>query len=89
MGYDPDQLVVDVGGSPLTVAFDPVSELEIGAGLQVRRDLSKHLALAVHADWSSFALDTAHRVGSEIVYSRERIHNWVARLEVSWLLAWS
>ncbi len=89
MDYNPDRLTVDTGGSPVTIVYDPVSEMDVGAGLQVRRDLSKDLALAVHGDWSSFALDTAHRVGNQVVYSRERFHTWHVRLEVSWLLGWS
>jgi hypothetical protein len=83
MGYDPDQLAVNPG---ITVAYDPISEWDIGAELQLRRDLSRYLALAVHGDWTSFAMDTAHRAGSEIVYSRERFHAWSVYLEVAWIL---
>ena len=50
--------------------------------------LSGHAwALALSAEASTFALDTAHRRGDEIVYQRDRFWNWSARLAVTWRTA--
>ena len=76
LGYQPDQMTVDAGGSPLTVNFDPIDEWCYGFGIALRRDLARHLALGLQLDGTGFHLDTAHRSGSEIVESREGFVNW-------------
>lgn len=76
LGYEPDQMTVDAGGSPVTVAFDPIDEWCYGAGIAFRRDLARHLALGLQLDGTGFQLDTAHRSGNEIVESREGFVNW-------------
>lgn len=84
--YDPDQLTFDAGvGTPITVAFDSISEWDYGFGLEIRGDLTAQLALALQAEHTSFSLDTAHRNGDEIVESRERFDQWSLRLQASWL----
>jgi len=70
LGYEPDHMTVDAGGSPVTVSFDPIDEWCYGAGIAFRRDLARHLALGLQLDGTGFQLDTAHRNGSEIVASR-------------------
>ena len=88
LGYDPDQLTFDTGGvgGPVTVAYDPISEWELGLGLEVRGELTRHMALSLQAEQSSFALDTAYRSGAAIVQTRERFYNWSLRLQVAWLI---
>lgn len=88
LGYDPDQLTFQAGGAgaPVTVAYEPISEWSFGAGLGVRREIVRQMALALDVERSSFALDTAHRKGNEIVESRERFYSWHVRLEVEWLV---
>ena len=76
LGYEPDHMTVDAGGSPVTVSFDPIDEWCYGAGIAFRRDLARHLALGLQLDGTGFQLDTAHRSGSEIVESREGFVNW-------------
>jgi hypothetical protein len=76
LGYEPDQMTVDAGGTPLTVAFDPIDEWCYGFGIAFRRDLARHLALGLQLDGTGFQLDTSHRNGSEIVESRESFVNW-------------
>jgi len=88
LGYDPDELSFDTGGGAgaVTVRYAPISEWDYGLGAELRRELGGQLALSLQAEWSAFALDTAHRSGAEIVESRERFHSWSLRMQVSWLL---
>jgi len=88
LGYSPDQLTIDTGvlADPITVAFDPIAEWEFGFGAGLRGEVTEHLAVSLDAERSSFALDTAHRRGEEIVESRDWFHSWSLRLQVSWLL---
>ena len=87
MGYDPDRLTFDPGaGGPVTVDYDPISELDVGLGLEVRGELMTHVALSLQAEATTFALDTVHRRGNEIVEGRDRFYGWSLRLQVSWLL---
>ncbi|HKW12977.1 MAG TPA: hypothetical protein VJS69_00685 [Candidatus Krumholzibacteria bacterium] len=76
LGYEPDQMTVDAGGSPVTVSFNAINEWCYGAGLAFRRDVARHLALGLQLDGTGFQLDTAHRSGSEIIESREGFMNW-------------
>jgi hypothetical protein len=86
LGYDPDELTYEPGGGigPITVAYAAIDEWDAGAGVEIRRELARHLALAVAAEATTFALDTAHRRGSEIVESRDRFYLWSVRLQLSW-----
>ena len=86
LAYDPDQLTFDPGlGSPITVAYDAISEWDYGVGIEIRGHLTAQLALALQAENTSFSLDTAHRNGDEIVESRERFDQWSLRLQAAWL----
>ncbi len=89
LGYDPDQLTFDLGltSGPVTVDYEPISEWDLGLGLELRGELTTHMALSLQAESSTFALDTSHRRGDEIVQSRERFYGWSLRLQVSWLLS--
>jgi hypothetical protein len=76
LGYEPDQMTVDAGGSPVTVEFDPITEWCYGLGIALRGDVARHLALGLQLDRTTFRLDTAHRSGDEIVEAREGFSNW-------------
>jgi hypothetical protein len=82
LGYEPEQLTVDAGGTPVTVSFDPITEWCYGFGIGFRRDVARHLALGLQLDQTGFRLDTAHRNGNEIVESRESFSNWSLSLEL-------
>ena len=83
LGYTPDQVSFD----SVTVNFEPVDELALGGGLALRRTLGNSWALALSGEASTFALDTAHRQGDEIVFQRDRFWNWSARLAVTWRIS--
>ncbi len=86
MGYNPDRMEFDVGaGEPVVVNFDPVDEWEFGYGINVRRQVTGDIGLALGAERTSFALDTAHRAGDEIIEQRERFDSWDVSLSLSWL----
>jgi len=82
LGYEPDQMMVDAGGSPVTVSFDAIDEWCYGFGAALRRDIARHLALGLQVDGTGFQLDTAHRSGNEIVESREGFVNWSVSLSL-------
>lgn len=89
LGYTPDALTFTTGGAggPVTVDFAPVDEPVFGGGLTLRRPLGAAWAAALGAEASTFALDTSHRRGPEIVHERERFWNWSLRLAVTWRTA--
>lgn len=89
IGYDPDQLSFDVGGTigTITVDYEPITEWEAGLGLELRAELTHQLYMSVQGEGMTFSLDTAHRSGSEIVESRERFVTWSLRMQVSWVLS--
>jgi hypothetical protein len=76
LGYEPNTMTVDAGGSPVTVSFDPIDEWCYGFGIAFRGDVARHLALGLQLDGTGFQLDTAHRSGSTIVESRESFIDW-------------
>lgn len=84
-GWEPGSLKVDTGGGePVDVTFADIDEWLFGATAEIQRPLGRGLVAAVQAEWSSFALDTAHRRGGEIVELRERFGAWSARVQVGW-----
>lgn len=88
LGYDPDVIIYDVGGlsGPITVEYESISEWTVGYGVELRREFMRQVAIGIQAEQSSFALDTAHRRGSEIIEERTRFQSWNLRLQISWLL---
>ncbi len=88
LGYDPDSQTFDVAGlpDPITVEYAPISEWSFGYGVEVRKEFMSRVAFALQGERSSFALDTAHRRGNEIIQARERFYSWNLRLQISWLL---
>lgn len=88
MRYDPEQLLFASpgGGDPIAVAYDPIDEWTGGLAASLRREFFGNLALAAQLTHSSFALDTSHRRGDEIVRQRQGFHNWSLGISASWLL---
>lgn len=88
MSYTPDRVIVDTGnpGGDLEVDYDPITEMDLGLGLEVRRDFGKSMAASLLAERSSFQLETSHRRGAEIVTQRETFINWSVRLQLAWVL---
>lgn len=88
LGFDPDELTVDLGGGggPVTVQYNAISEWDFGVGMALRTVLTRQLALALQAEGTTFALDTAHRRGNQIVEGRERFYTWSLRLQASWMV---
>ena len=89
LGYHPDHAAVAVGaGSPVIVTLQPIHEWISGAGIALERALADRWSLGVVLEYSTFALDTAHRSGAVVVDGRERFGSWNARLELARVLTW-
>ncbi len=88
MRYEPNQLQFSPpgGGDPIAVDFAPVNEWTGGLAASLRREFFGSLALAAQVRHSSFALNTSHRRGDEIVQERQGFHNWSLGISASWLL---
>jgi hypothetical protein len=85
LAWNPDRVTFDAGGTPVTVAFEPVTEWIVGGGLALRRVVARDWAIGFEVDHRRYALDTAHRVGGSIERSRETFGEWNARMELAWL----
>lgn len=72
-----------LGGPPIVVDFEPLNELEGGAGLAVRRFLGWGLEASAAAEHSWFSLETSHRRGDVIVTERETFGSWTGRVEIT------
>ncbi len=83
--WEPGELVVATGGgAPVTVDFDDVDEWCLGFSAEVQRRLGRGLVVAVQAERSTFALETAHRRGDVIERDRDRFSLWSARVQLAW-----
>ena len=85
LGWSPDHVTLDAGGTPVEVAFEPVTEWIGGGGLALRRPVGPSWVFGLEVDHRVFALDTAHQSGGSIVRERESFGEWNARLELAWL----
>jgi hypothetical protein len=85
LGYQPDRITIQPPGpvSPVTVDLAPVNTWTAGAGLAVRHAMSDRWTVGLSVDARRFAIDTAHRVGNEVVYARETFGEWSAGCEVA------
>jgi len=86
--YQPDQLTIDTGGTPVTVALEPVSSWIAGAGLALRAPLADGWAVGMEAERRVWALDTAHRSGSAVTFARETFGDWQMRFELGRAWGW-
>jgi hypothetical protein len=87
LGYDPDRVTIQPPGpvSPIEVELAPVGSWSGGGGLALRRQVAARWTVGLGVDARVWAIDTAHRAGSEIAYARESFGDWSARCELAWL----
>jgi hypothetical protein len=83
LAYSPDRLTFDPGTGPVTVDFRPVDEWIAGLGFALGRPLAAGWTAGLEADHRFFSLDTAHRNGAAIDYSRQSFGDWNVRLELA------
>jgi hypothetical protein len=83
LGYQPDQMTLDVSGTPVVVDFHPIDEWIGGAGLAARRELVGPWRAGLEGEWRRFSMDTAHRNGSVIETQRQSFDDWSIRLELA------
>jgi hypothetical protein len=86
--YEPDHVTVDVGGTPVEVGLGPVDGWVAGAGLALRAALPGRWGVGLEAERRVYALDTAHRSGTAIVYGRDRFGDWSTRLALERAWDW-
>lgn len=84
LGYDPDRVTIQPAGSPIEVELAPVGSWSGGLGLALRREVAARWTVGLGVDARGWAIDTAHRAGSSIVYARESFGDWSARCELAW-----
>lgn len=83
LGYHPDQMTIDVSGTPVTVDFQPIDEWIGGAGLAARHALVGPWRAGAELELRRFSMDTAHRNGSVIETQRQAFDDWSVRLELA------
>ena len=83
LGYHPDEMTLDVSGTPVVVDFKPVNQWIAGAGLTARRAVSGPWQAGAEVEWRRFSMDTAHRNGNSIETRREAFDDWSIRLELA------
>lgn len=85
VSFDPGSVVIDDGsGGTLDVTLAPVSAWTVGGGVAIERALGPTWTAGVEADASRLAMDTAHRVGDEIVTERTAFTDWSVRVTLGW-----
>ena len=87
--YAPDHWNVQIPGTNEVLAVDlnPIDGWIGTAGVGLRRGIFAGWGVGVEVDHHRFSLDTAHRLGDEVVTSEESFGEWTARAELSWSLA--
>lgn len=85
IGYEPERITIDSGGTPIVVDLKALNEWVAGGGLALRRRLASAWSAGLELDYRIYGLDTAHRNGNDIEFSRETFGDWSARLELAWL----
>lgn len=83
LGYHPDEMTLDVSGTPVVVDFKPVNQWIAGAGMSARRAVSGPWQAGAEVEWRRFSMDTAHRNGNSIETRREAFDDWSIRLELA------
>lgn len=83
IGYDPDQVVIASGGSPVVVDLKPVNTWSAGGGMALERPLGGAWSASLEVGRRWYALETAHRNGNAIETGRQRFGDWTARLELA------
>lgn len=88
LAYRPDHVTVDAGGTPVEVALAPIHTPVYGGGIAFEGPLTAGWAWGAAVERRWFALDTAHRSGSEVVFTRETFSDWDAHLALSHAWDW-
>lgn len=88
LAYDPEEMTLDTGAGSTVVRFAPIHEWIYGAGFAVSRPIAGAWRAGLETEWRRFALDTAHRSGTEIVLERTAFDEWSARFELAWTRGW-
>ena len=85
LGYDPEQVTIDVPGSgPVDVALAPVNTWAWGGGLGVEHPLGSRWTGALEVTRRFFSLETAHRNGAVIETGDQGFAEWNARFVLGW-----
>lgn len=82
LGWSPDRITVDTGGTPVEVELAPIHEWVGGAGLAFEAPLPGDWNVGLEGERRVYALDTAHRSGSNVVLARETFGDWSARFSL-------
>lgn len=88
ISYRPDRITVQTGGTPVEVALTPIHEWVGGAGVALQVPFAAGWSWGLETERRMFALDTAHRSGSSVTYSRETFGDWDARVALSRAWNW-
>lgn len=80
--WDPEHVTVDAGGTPVEVELAPVHEWVGGGGLALETSFPRGFVAGLEGERRVFALDTAHRSGSGVVYERATFGEWAARFSL-------
>lgn len=88
IAWDPGQLVVDTGGSPVTVTLSAVHEWVAGTGLTLGLPLGRDWKWSIETERRWYGLDTAHRDGASVTLARQTFGDWDARTALTRRWEW-
>ena len=88
LSYRPDRVTVDAGGTPIEVALAPIHTPVVGGGIGFEGPLTAGWGWGAGLERRWFALDTAHRSGSNVVLTRETFGDWDAHVLLSRAWQW-
>lgn len=80
--WTPENVDVNTGAGVTTVRFAPVATPSAAAGAVCAWEAGRW-QLGLAAERRFVSLETAHRAGDQVVYSKETFGDWNARLEVA------
>ena len=83
VAYDPDQIAIDAGGTPVVVDLKSVDTWSAGCALAIERSFPGGWSAGLQAGHRWFELDTAHRNGNTIENRREEFGDWTARVALA------
>lgn len=79
LGYAPDHVTVDAGGTPLDVQLPAIDTGSGSLGAAFELPLAHEWAASAEVTREWFGLDTAHRSGAEIVKAHDAFGDWSIR----------
>ena len=83
LSYNPDQMTIDAGGTPVTVQLAPIDTWTAGLSLALERSLPGGWNAGLEAGHRWYELEAVHRNGSTIESRSERFGDWTARLALA------